>query len=150
MPHFLGEYECKIDDKGRMRLPSQLIKQLDEAEQQAFVINRGFEQCLTLYPMQEWQKITELIGRLNQFDPDDRKFTRYFYRGATELSLDGSDRLLIPRLLAEYASISKEVILFAYQEKIEIWDKEQYTLIFDEDPNGLSSLAASVMRKLSD
>lgn len=148
MPQFLGEYECKVDEKSRLRLPSQLIKQLGDG-QHNFVVNRGFEQCLTLYPTQEWQKITELIGKLNQFDPEDRKFTRYFYRGATEVSMDSNDRILIPKLLAEYANINKDVIVFAYQEKIELWDKEQYTQMFEETPGELSQLAASVMGKMS-
>ncbi len=148
MPQFLGEYECKVDAKLRMRLPSLLLKQLNPEEKLRFVINRGFEKCLTLYPIKEWQKITEEIQKLNQFDPNDRKFTRYFYRGATELEADSNDRILLPKRLKEYANIEKEVVIFAYQDRIELWSKEQYDMMFDDEPEDFSDLAAKVMTKM--
>lgn len=84
----LGEYECKIDAKGRMRMPSGLIAQLGEGEALSFVINRGFEQCLMLYPEPVWERITNEINQLNLYNKKNRNFVRYFYRGAQKVSMD--------------------------------------------------------------
>jgi len=88
MPQLLGEYDCKIDAKGRLRMPSGLLKQLGESESYTFVINRGFEKCLMLYPEEVWNKITKEIDQLNIFDEKKRQFVRYFYRGATTVNTD--------------------------------------------------------------
>ena len=107
----LGEYECKIDAKGRMRMPSGLIAQLGELEeedqQHTFVINRGFEKCLMLYPQDVWDKITAEINQLNLYNKKNRDFVRYFYRGATEVSPDGADRILLSKRLLAYAGVEK-------------------------------------------
>ena len=84
MTGFLGEYEATLDAKGRFLLPAGLKKQLAEGELQ-FVINRGFEKCLTLYPMKSWEPIYAEISKLNDFDPKVREFRRYFMNGATEI-----------------------------------------------------------------
>ena len=97
MIQFLGEYNCKIDAKGRLRLPAQLLKQLGAEAAEGFVLNRGFEQCLVLYPRQAWDLISSDIQKLNQYVKKNRDFVRYFFRGATELDLDSNSRLLFPR-----------------------------------------------------
>ena len=93
---FLGEYEATVDAKGRFLLPAGIKKKLPEGAPNLFVINRGFEKCLTLYPITNWQPIMEGIRKLNDFDPKVREFRRYFFNGATELELDtagSGDRL---------------------------------------------------------
>ena len=77
---FIGEYESTIDAKGRFLLPSGLKKQLPEKDSDVFVLNRGFEKCLTLYPKQSWDPVFERLGLLNSFDPEVRSFIRYFLR----------------------------------------------------------------------
>lgn len=142
----LGEYECKIDSKGRMRMPSGLIAQLGEGEAQyTFVINRGFEKCLMLYPEPVWNKITQEINQLNLYNKKNRDFVRYFYRGAHKVDLDSADRLLITKRLLEYAGIDKDVILSAYNDRIEIWAKDQYDHMLDEEPDDFSDLAEDVL-----
>lgn len=147
MPQFLGEYECKIDAKGRMRMPTPLIKQLDGLEKEGFVMNRGFEKCLVLYPKSEWTKITEELNGLNQYEPENRDFIRKFFRGATEMTLDSTDRILITKRLKEYAHIDKEAVVFAYLNKIEIWSNEEYDNYLENSSNSMSSLASKVMGK---
>ena len=141
----LGEYECKIDAKGRMRMPSGLIAQLGEAEQHTFVINRGFEKCLMLYPEQVWEKITTEINQLNLYNKKNRDFVRYFYRGAHKVNLDSADRVLVTKRLLEYAEVDKEVILSAYSDRIEVWAKEHYDLLLEEEPQDFSDLAEDVL-----
>lgn len=141
----LGEYDCKLDAKGRMRLPSGLIAQLGEGEKHKFVINRGFEKCLMLYPEAVWNKISAEVDQLNLYNKKNRDFVRYFYRGAQELAMDSADRILLPKRLLEYAEIEKEVVLSAYNGRIEIWTKPEYDNLLDDEPVDFSDLADEVL-----
>lgn len=148
MQQLLGEYECKIDPKGRLRMPTDLVSQLG-APSLAFVVNRGFEKCLMLYPEPVWDKITNEINQLNLYNKKNRDFVRYFYRGAQKLEMDSADRILITKRLLEYAAIDKDVILSAYNDRIEIWAKDQYDLLLDEEPDDFSDLAEDVLGKIT-
>ena len=147
MPQLLGEYECKIDAKGRLRLPGDLIQQLGNEEKQEFVINRGFEKCLMMYPLKVWEYTTKEINQLNLYNKQNRDFVRYFYRGAQKVSMDSNDRILINKRLADYAAISKEVILSAYNDRIELWSKEEYDKLLADEPPDFSNLAEEVLGK---
>ncbi|TVR78922.1 MAG: division/cell wall cluster transcriptional repressor MraZ [Chitinophagaceae bacterium] len=149
MTRFLGEYECKVDAKGRLMIPSGLNKQLLPEARDRFVVNRGFEKHLVLYPFNEWEKISSEINRLNLYVKKNRQFVRYFYRGATELSPDSNNRILFPKSLMEYANLKKDVVLFAYSNRIEIWNKEEYEGLLDDEPADFSDLAEDVMGDLS-
>lgn len=144
----LGEFDCKIDAKGRMRVPTDLIKQLDGEASKSIVINRGFEDNLVLYPKSVWDRMSQEVDQLNPYDPKNRKFIRYFYRGAQILELDGSDRLLIKKPLLEFAKVKNEVKLFARGETIEVWSTELYNELITEEPmEDFSSIAYDVMVK---
>ncbi len=149
MTRFLGEFECKVDAKGRIKFPSALKKQLLPEANQKFVINRGFENCLVLYPNNEWEIISTEINKLNLYVKKNRDFVRYFYRGATELLLDGTDRLLLPKSLLEYSSIKKELVLFAYSNRVEVWDKTLYGKLLTDEPNDFAELAEEVMGRIN-
>lgn len=149
MQQLLGEYECKIDPKGRLRMPTDLVSQLGEGQSHAFVVNRGFEKCLMLYPEPVWEKITNEINQLNLYNKKNRDFVRYFYRGAQKLEMDSADRILITKRLLEYAGVDKDVILSAYNDRIEIWAKDQYDLLLDEEPDDFSDLAEDVLGKIN-
>lgn len=145
MSHFLGEFYCKLDSKGRVMLPAALKKQVPPETQDRFVVNRGFEKCLVIYTKTEWDKITEDINKLNTYVKKNREFVRYFYRGATELMLDASNRLLLPKMLLGYAGIKKEVVVFAHTNKIEIWDTTTYENLISNEPEDFADLAEDVM-----
>jgi len=148
MSHFLGEFDCKLDAKGRMMIPSSLKKQLPEAEREGLVINRGFEKNLVIYTKKEWDRITEELSKLNPYEKKSREFIRYFTRGATELSLDASNRILFPKSLMEYAGIAGEVVLACQLNKIEVWAKEAYDAQMDNEPENFANLAEEVMGSL--
>jgi len=150
MPQLLGEYDCKIDAKGRLRMPSGLLKQLGEAEAHTFVMNRGFEKCLILYPEEVWNKITKEIDALNVYDEKNRQLVRYFYRGATKVTTDSSERILFNKRLKEYAELTKEVVLFAYKDRVEVWNADAYEEQLKNEPEDFSSLAQQVMTKKED
>ena len=146
MTGFLGEYEATLDAKGRFLLPAGFKKQLAESAGEQFVLNRGFEKCLSLYPMNEWQPIFERISKLNDFDPKVRQFRRYFLNGATNIESDSAGRLLLPKALMDYAGLEKDVVLVSAVNKIEIWDKTRYTKFFENfSPGAFSDLAQQVM-----
>jgi len=145
---FLGEYEATLDAKGRFLLPAGFKKQLPEEGAVHFVINRGFEKCLTLYPQQSWDPIFSEISKLNDFDPKVREFRRYFLNGATNLELDSAGRLLLPKNLAEYAGLERDIVLVTAVNKIEIWDKIKHKEFFESfTPQAFSDLANEVMNK---
>jgi MraZ protein len=147
MTNLIGEFECRIDVKGRFMLPAGLKKQLPPEEQERFVINRGFEKCLVLYPRNVWKVISDEVNQLNLYSKKNRDFVRYFYRGATEMVLDSANRLLLPKQLSIYAGIEKEVVLSAFSNRVEIWSKGVYDNLLTNEPEDFSKLAEEVMVK---
>ena len=143
--NLLGEFECKVDTKGRILFPAGLKKQYGKDEQSKFVVNRGYDSHLILYSLSIWGKITKHLSKLNRFVPDNQRFVREFYNGATELTLDGSSRLLLPKKLLEYAQIKKELVLFASMDKVEIWNPQDYNKQMNFNPEEFASLAEKVM-----
>lgn len=140
-----GEFECKIDAKGRLKLPAQLMRQLGEGTSQSFTLNRGFEKCVMLYPKRTWDMYTAQLQKLNPFKTKNREFIRAFYRGATPVTTDASDRILVTKNLLEHAGISKEVVINAYAGFIEIWDKTHYVKTIEKSSSDdLADMAESV------
>ncbi len=145
----IGEYPVAIDNKGRLRLPTGLLKQLgDKPEGEGgygFVLNRGFEKCLTLYPQPVWEQISARLSKLNRFNDRNRMFLRSFYLGAAPVETDSADRILIQKPLMDYASLNDQAILIAMDDRIEIWSPEQYDAMLSINPNDFADLANQVM-----
>ena len=143
---FIGEYEATLDAKGRFLLPVGFKKQLPESGAESFILNRGFEKCLSLYTLKSWKPIFSDLSNLNDFDPKVRQFKRYFLNGATQIEPDGAGRLLLPKNLMEYAGLEKDIVLVSAIDKIEIWDKIKYQQFFETfSPEAFSDLAKEVM-----
>jgi MraZ protein len=146
MSGFHGEYEATVDAKGRFLIPGGLKKQLPEGEGR-FIISRGFEKCLTLYPMKSWELIIARISQLNDFDPKVRQFRRQFLGGATEVEMDSANRLLLPPSLKEFAGLGKDIVLAAAMDRFEIWDAGKYKQLFEDfSSEDFSRLAEEVMK----
>lgn len=145
MNQLLGEYTCKIDTKSRVRLPSGLISQFEGSGPFTFVINRGLEKCLVLYPEKVWEEETKEINKLNTYDKKNRDFVRYFFRGATKVTMDSADRILLPKALIGWANMEKETVLSAIRDRIEIWPKEKWESLLEEEPVDFSQLAQEVL-----
>jgi MraZ protein len=142
---FLGEYMVTLDTKGRVMMPSVLHKQVPARSKGRFVINRGFEKHLNMYTIQEFDRISAEVNKLNLYVKANIDFARYFYRGATEVTLDGTNRYLIPRPLLDYAGIQRDAVLFAYHNRIEIWSERAYMRSMREEPVDFVKLAEQVM-----
>ena len=140
MTFFTSEYECKLDAKGRLVLPSRIKAQLPEGGQE-LVIRRGFEQCLILYPMVEFKKVFSKISGLSEFNEEYRKLQRNFFSGTVTVELDSNGRLLIPKNMLTYASVDKDAILVGMGNKVEIWNPSIYEKHQISDPGELSKLA---------
>jgi MraZ protein len=146
MTGFLGEYEATLDQRGRFLFPAGLKNQLPEGERGKYVINRGFEKCLTLYPMKTWDPLFAKITGLNEFDPKQREFRRAFLNGATYVEPDTAGRILLPPSLKTYAEMTKDIVLMATGDKIEIWDSNKYKQFFDSiSSDALSDLGRDVL-----
>jgi MraZ protein len=145
----IGEYSVSLDNKGRMRLPSALLRQLgdkpDGAVGYEFVLNRGFEKCLTLYPKPVWDALAARINQLNRFNDQNRAFIRSFYLGAAPVETDSAERILIQKPLLDYADLREEVVLVAMDDRIELWSPEEHAAMLSLNPNDFAELANAVM-----
>jgi len=150
--NLIGTYECKVDAKGRLMVPSALKKQLSPVLKEIFVIKRSvFQPCLELYPIQEWNVLMEKINGLNRFVKQNNDFIRKFTAGVKTVEVDANGRLLIPRDLMGFAGIDKEIVLSSAINIIEIWDKNKYENAIDVPADDFADMAEEIMgNKLSD
>jgi MraZ protein len=140
----LGEYDCKLDAKGRLMLPSGLKKQLANVLADGFVINRNLHQpCLVLYPNAEWEKMMGSLNKLNRLIKKNDVFVRKVMGGATLVDLDGVGRLLLPKSLTDHAGLESDVKVIGSSSTIEIWSKSAYDTFMSDDQD-MESLAEDV------
>ena len=151
MKTLIGTYECKVDAKGRLMIPVALKKQLSASLQDGFVLKRSvFQPCLELYPMKEWDLMMLKINKLNRFVKKNNDFIRRFTAGVKVVEIDALGRLLIPKDLVSFASISKEVVFSSAVNIVEIWDKELYEKSISGDDVDFADLAEDVMGNIND
>ena len=146
MVNLIGTYECKADAKGRLMLPVAFKKQLSPILQEGFVLKRAvFQNCLELYPMQEWNLLMQKMNKLNRFKKKNNDFIRRFTAGVKMVEIDATGRLLIPKDLISFAGIKKDLVLSSAVNIIEIWDKDQYEQVIDDTAVDFADLAEEVM-----
>lgn len=145
MNSLIGTYECKVDTKGRLMLPSSLKKQMLPVIEDGFVLKRSvFQPCLELYPMQEWQVLMQKMNGLNRFNKKNNDFIRKFSAGVKMIEVDTNGRLLIPKDLIGFAGITKEIVVSSAINIVEIWDKNQYESVLSSSED-FAELAEDVM-----
>ena len=120
---FMGEYNHTIDAKGRLIIPSRFRELLGEE----FVLTRGLDGCLSIYPMDEWAAFEEKLRALPLTNKDARTFSRFFVAGATTCQLDKQGRILVPQPLRQFAGLDKDVVLTGNLNRIEVWSKEKWS-----------------------
>lgn len=146
MTQLLGEFECKLDSKGRLMIPAGLKRQVPFIETEGLIIARGMEKNLKIYTRDVWGKIAERVSGLDDFDPKARTFKRMFLRGAAEAMLDAAGRVLIPKNLQSYAEVSSDVVLVCVFDHVELWSKDEYDAQFSDDAAAFALLAQEVMK----
>ena len=120
---FMGQYNHTIDTKGRLIVPSRYRELLGEE----FVLTKGLDGCLVIYPMEAWEAFESKLRTLPLTNKNARTFSRFFVSGACTCELDKQGRILIPQSLREFAGLEKDVVLTGALDKIEIWSKEAWT-----------------------
>ena len=149
MKNFIGTYECKIDDKGRIKLPASLTKQMEHFADQPFIIKRSvFQKCLEVYPMAPWDRLMAKINALNRFVKKNADFIRMFTAGVKTVEMDSVGRLQISKDLTQFANLNKEIVITSAGELFEIWDKESYEQVIAVSEIDFANLAEDVMGNL--
>lgn len=150
MNDFIGTYECKIDDKGRIKLPSSLAKQMEVFDDQTLVVKRSvFNNCLEVYPKKSWDKVMTKINSLNRFVKKNVEFIRVFTAGVKAVELDSNSRLQISKDLVMFANLKKDIVITSAGEMFEIWDKIDYEAIINAATLDFASLAEEVMGNIN-
>lgn len=134
----LGEYNHTIDEKSRIIVPSKFRDDLGST----FVVTKGFDSCLFVFSITEWQNFESQLKSLPMTNENARKFARYFAAGATECTVDKQGRVLIPSNLKEYAGLKKDLVITGVSTRAEIWDKEKWNKYTSSDNIDLNEVAS--------
>lgn len=146
-----GTYDCKVDAKGRLMVPSPMKKQLTAILEEGFILKKSvFEPCLELYPMQEWNLLVAKMNKLNKFQKRNNDFIRKFTAGVKTVEVDTNGRLLIPKDLIGFADIKKDITMASALNIIEIWDKNKYDEAVEMDDGDFATLAEEIMGNEND
>ena len=146
MKPLIGTHECKADVKGRIMLPSSLKKQLSSVLQDGFVLKRAvFQNCLELFPSNEWKLMMDKVNKLNRFVKKNNDFIRMYTAGVKSIDLDSTGRLLVPKDLMAISKLTKNVVLSSSINIIEIWDKDEYEKSINDPKVDFAKLTEEVM-----
>lgn len=132
----MGEYHHTIDEKGRLTIPSKIRYDLGEI----FIVTRGLDNCLFIYPKEEWVRIIEKYKELPN-TKDARNFMRFFLSGATECEFDKQGRININAPLMKYADLQKDCVIIGVNDHLEIWSEDRWTNFIDNNEDSFSDLA---------
>ena len=141
MTFFTGEYECKLDAKGRLTLPAKVKGNLPEDTGTELMIGKSFDRCLFLYTMVEYKKIIARIAGLSEFDKESRVLKRTFLTGCQSVEPDANGRFLIPKSFMGYAGLDRQAVLVGMGNHLEIWNPESFRDSLITDPEEFSALA---------
>ena len=143
MRMFMGEYHHTIDEKGRIIIPSKFRQELGEN----FIITRGIENCLFVYSLESWNKITDKLYTLPFTKKDARQFVRFFLSGATTAEFDKQGRVNITSPLISYAKLQKDCIIIGTGDRLEIWSQEDWNSFFESATNNMSEIAENLFNE---
>lgn len=135
-----GEFNHSIDSKGRLIIPSKLRDSLGEH----FVITKGMDGCLFLYPENEWEAFEEKLRTLPLTNKKARDFKRFFLGSAVDGEIDKQGRVLLSSSLRTYAGLDKEVVLAGVLDKVEIWSKEAWDARTNDIEENIEDIASDM------
>ena len=143
MNMFIGEYHHTIDEKGRIIIPAKFREELGTK----FIVTRGIENCLFIYSMENWAKITDKLSSLPFTHKDARTFKRFFMSGATEVEFDKQGRINIATPLIHYANLNKDCVVIGTGDRLEIWSQESWDGFFDSTKENMSDIAENLFNE---
>lgn len=138
---FMGEFQHSIDEKGRMIIPAKFRDLLGTS----FVVTRGLDQCLFVYPQQEWEVLEQKLKALPLMKSDARAFTRFFFSGATECEWDKQGRVNLPSNLRQYAKLEKDCVVLGVSNRVEIWSKDIWEQYFQQSEDTFNEIAEKLV-----
>lgn len=144
MSSFKGSFNYTVDNKGRINIPAKMRKNLAPEANESFVITRGFEPCIFVYPNDEWAKRESELRKLQQAVKRNRDYTRILLEHASEVELDGQHRIVLTKELMEYAKISGEVLILGVFDRIEVWNPEEYKKYLGELQEDYAAIAEKI------
>ena len=142
----LGEYDVRRDDRGRLRLPAEIVQRHADDGGGEFVLRKGMDDCLVLYPMSAWRRESARVNALDDMVAKERKFKRMFFTTSKAVTLDGNSRIQMPGFLTERAGIDRDVVVIGVGDRYEIWDRARH-LAEAEDYDQLNALAGEIFGK---
>lgn len=140
---FMGEYHHTIDEKGRIIIPSKFREDLGEK----FIITRGIENCLFVYSLSSWEKITNKLEALPFTKKDARQFVRFFLSGATTAEFDKQGRVNVTSPLVSYANLQKDCVVIGTGDRLEIWSEENWNAFFESASSNMSDIAENLFNE---
>ncbi|HET6272470.1 MAG TPA: division/cell wall cluster transcriptional repressor MraZ [Bacteroidota bacterium] len=147
MSSFKGSYNYSVDSKGRINIPAKLRKYVSAEANDTFVITRGFEKCLSVYPLDEWNSLERSIRQLSPSNPQHRYFTRTLLQYATESQLDGQSRIAVPKELLQFGGIQDQVLILGVLERIELWNPRDHDEYLKTQAESYENVAQKVFEK---
>ena len=123
---FRGATKVTLDDKGRMVIPTRYREQIAERAQGQLVVTVDRDQCLLLYPLPDWEKTESKLMSLPTLHAQARRLQRLMVGHATDLTLDGHGRLLLPPELREFAGLERHAMLIGQGNRFELWDEARW------------------------
>lgn len=138
---FMGEYQHTLDDKGRIAVPVKFREGLGKS----FVVTRGIDACLFVYPMSEWETLESKLKSLPLTRADARSFVRFFFSGATECELDKQGRALIPATLRDYAGLDRDCVVLGVSNRVEVWSQSAWADYAQEASSSFAELAEKLV-----
>ena len=147
MSSFKGSYAYSVDSKGRINIPSKLRKYVSPEANDTFVVTRGYERCLFVYPLDEWNRLEASIRNLSTTNPKHRFFMRTLLELATECQLDAQSRITIPKELLQFAAIESDVQILGVLERIEVWNPALFRDYQQRQGESYEEVAQTVLQK---
>jgi len=147
MSSFKGSYSYSVDAKGRINIPSKLRRYISPDANETFVITRGYEQCLFIYPLDEWMNLEQSIRHLSPSNSQHRFFTRTLLQYAIDCQLDAQSRISVPKELLQFGGIEDQVLILGVLERIELWNPRTHENYLRSQTESYEDVAQKVFQR---
>lgn len=138
---FMGEYQHSLDEKGRLIIPAKLREALGDQ----FVVTKGLDTCLFVYPKEEWANVESKLRALPMTNANARAFARFMFSGATEVEVDKQGRINLPQNLRDHGKLDRDVLIIGVNTRVEIWSVEEWKKYQDQAGQSYEEIAEKIV-----